>query len=81
MKLKQWMLGLVIGLTAGLLVGGYYAYTDWQLNPGGIFHNEQGTDWGIVIDTVTSWWLPIAAWGTGITWVVLFVVGKLRKWL
>ena len=79
MRLKHWILGLVIGFFVGLLTGAFYAYTDWCLNPGGIFHSDQGTDWGIVMETVTSWWVPVAGWGTVISWALIFLVTRSKK--
>lgn len=79
MRIKHWLLGLVIGLTAGVLTGAFYAYSDWRLNPGGIFRNDHGTDWGIVMETVTSWWVPVAGWVTFLSWVVLFLVLRRKK--
>lgn len=79
MRIKHWVLGLVIGLTVGLLTGAYYAFSDWKLNPGGIFHNDQGTQWDIVMETVTSWWLPVSVWVTALSWVVLLLMYLLKK--
>ena len=72
MKINHWVLGLVIGLTTGLLTGGHFAYTDWCLNPRGIFHSDEGTNWKFVMETVTSWWLPVAGLVWLLSWVVLF---------
>jgi hypothetical protein len=33
---------------------------NWRLNPSGIFHDEQGTDWTIVAETALSWFWPVA---------------------
>lgn len=72
-------MGLSIGVATGLITGAAFAYTDWCLNPGGIFHNQQGTDWGMVMETVTSWWLPVAGAVTALSWVVLFVMYRGQK--
>ena len=32
---------------------------EWLENPGGIFHNENGINWGFVLDTAISWLVPI----------------------
>ena len=79
MRLKHWILGVVFGVTAGFLTGAFYAYSDWELNPGGIFRNEHGTDWSIVMDTVTSWWVPVAGWVTLGSWVALFFVFRRKR--
>lgn len=31
---------------------------DWLKNPGGIFHDESGTNWPFVADTAISWFVP-----------------------
>ena len=44
----------------GLIVALVMSYLDWQHNPEGIFHNEIGTNWDIVLDTAASWFVPVA---------------------
>lgn len=31
---------------------------EWLENPGGIFHDANGTNWSFVFDTLVSWLLP-----------------------
>jgi hypothetical protein len=78
MNVKRWFLGLIGGIAIGFLVGAYFAYIDWSLNPGGIFQDEQGTNWKFVMETLTSWWVPVAGWVTLISWVVLFLITRFR---
>ena len=52
--------GTIVGLLAGLVVSAVMTFADWRLNPAGIFHNEQGTDWATVMETALSWFWPAA---------------------
>ena len=49
-------------------------FADWRLNPGGIFHSEQGTDWAIVWDTLVSWFVPTIPAAVILSVAVLFLV-------
>ena len=60
MRARSWYLGAIVGLTTGLLVSIPMTISDWRLNPSGLFHNEQGTDWAIVTETAFSWFWPVA---------------------
>ena len=60
MKSRIWILGLVVGAVVGLLVASAITFLDWRLNPGGIFHNAQGTDWAVVTETAISWFAPVS---------------------
>jgi hypothetical protein len=50
------------GIAAGVVVS--FAVTlivviwEWLENPGGIFHNDNGTNWEFVLDTAISWFVP-----------------------
>ena len=58
MTRKHWIIGLVLGVVIAFLVGAAMTFADWQLNPAGIFHGPDGTNWGFVRDTFISWFLP-----------------------
>lgn len=60
MRARSWYLGVLFALLAGLLVAIPMTVSDWRLNPAGIFHDEQGTDWTIVAETAFSWFWPVA---------------------
>ena len=47
-------------MCAGLLVSVWMTVLDWRLNPSGLFHNDQGTNWDIVLETALSWFWPVA---------------------
>ena len=55
---RVWLWGLVLGLVASLVLAIAMTFADWRLNPGGIFRNDQGTDWAIVGETLVSWFVP-----------------------
>ena len=46
--------GVVVSFTVTLIV----VIWEWLENPGGIFHDENGTNWGFVLDTAISWLVP-----------------------
>ncbi len=58
------ILAAVIALTVTLL--------DWVINPDDLFHGTQGTDWGVVWQAWSSWFLPalavIAPIALAVTW-------------
>ena len=60
MRARSWYLGAIIGLLTGLLVTIPMTIADWRLNPSGLFHDEQGTNWPIVTETAFSWFWPVA---------------------
>lgn len=68
----------MVGVVLGLVVASAMTILDWRLNPGGIFHNEQGTDWDVVTATAVSWFAPVGAAATILVSVVLFVVSRLK---
>ena len=55
---KFWLFGLSIGLAFGILFAATFTIWDWAENPGGIFRDSTGTNWGFVYDTASSWFLP-----------------------
>jgi hypothetical protein len=59
MRVRSWLIGVIIGVVTGLIVAVPMTIRDWRLNPSNLFHNEQGTDWAVVIDTALSWFWPV----------------------
>lgn len=51
---------------------------DWWLNPSGIFHNEQGTDWAIVTETALSWFWPVALVALATTVIIHSWIARVR---
>jgi hypothetical protein len=35
-------------------------FLDWRENPAGLFHDQSGTDWRVVLETAVSWFVPVA---------------------
>lgn len=60
MRIQSWYVGAIAGICVGLLVSVPMTFMDWRLNPSALFHNEQGTDWNIVLETAFSWFWPVA---------------------
>ena len=79
MRAKNWIIGILIGITIGMVVSSAMTYQDWCLNPGGIFHSEsQGTQWSFVWDTWISWFLPVTLAGAITASVALYLYNYFR---
>jgi hypothetical protein len=50
--------GIASGAVASLTITIVVVVWEWLENPGGIFHNENGTNWEFVLDTAISWFVP-----------------------
>lgn len=74
MRVRSWLLGAIVGLLTGLVVSVSMTIADWRLNPSGIFHNEEGTDWAIVTETALSWFWPVAL-------IALFTTAIIHSWM
>ena len=79
MKRKYWLIGIAVGLLTGLIVAVIAAWLDWRLNPSGIYHNADGTNWRFVWDTAVSWFVPTTSYVTLIALGVLVVVSRWRR--
>lgn len=75
-KSKLWIIGVGIGAAVGLAVASTMTFLDWRINPGGIFHDAYNTDWAIVWETATSWFLPVAAIVAVFTWLLLYALSR-----
>ncbi len=53
---------LVLGAAVAFVVAACVSAWEWLENPGGIFRDETGTNWGFVWDTAFSWFLPTFAY-------------------
>jgi hypothetical protein len=58
MKQNFTVFGLIVGLAVSTSVTFVVCLWEWIENPGGIFHNAEGTNWQFVFDTAVSWALP-----------------------
>ena len=56
-----WVEALALGTASGLIVAASATWRDWRLNPGGIFHGADGTDWSVVAETAWTWFWPVAS--------------------
>lgn len=50
--------GLLMGALVSVLVTSIIVVWEWVENPGGIFHDQNGTNWNFVFDTASSWFVP-----------------------
>ena len=49
-------------------------WSDWRLNPGGIFHGASGTNWSFVFETAISWFVPAIPAAVILSAAALFLV-------
>ncbi len=77
MNVQTWKLATIAGLLAGLVVSAAMTLVDWRLNPAGIFHNSNGTNWTIVTETALSWLVPVAV----VTLLAIVVVLCFIDWI
>ncbi|MCB1058310.1 MAG: hypothetical protein KDD11_22650 [Acidobacteria bacterium] len=74
LRLKSLIVGGAAAVVLGVAVAAYATFADWTLNPGGIFHDDGGTRWDVVLETALSWFVPVAL-------TVFVVVTTLHSWL
>ena len=51
--------GAVLGVVMAILVAAPPTWLDWRLNPGGLFHDDSGVHWSVLLDTFFSWAWPV----------------------
>ena len=60
--LRQWLALMLKTSGLSLAIATLLALTmtllDWIKNPTQLFHNDQGTNWDIVLETALSWFWP-----------------------
>ena len=78
MNRRYWIFGLVTGVVVGFTVAFVMTLLDWRLNPGGDFHNANGTDWTVVVETAVSWFVPMSVLAGSFALLILFVLARLR---
>jgi hypothetical protein len=59
-----WIFGVVVGVLFSTAVTLVMITWEWLENPGGIFRNDQGTNWQFMFDTAISWFVPTLIYGT-----------------
>ena len=52
--------GLLVAIGIAFLVALIPTTIDWYGNPGQIFRDQTGTQWGVVVETWFSWFWPLA---------------------
>lgn len=55
---KFWAFGLLSSLVISVLLSVSISVLTWFENPGGIFHDENGTNWHHIQETALSWFFP-----------------------
>lgn len=79
---QRWWLGPAIGAVVSTAVTIVMVIWEWLENPGGIFRDASGTNWGFMYDTAISWLLPTFGYATAIALLVQLVwfgVGRYRR--
>ena len=56
---KSLRVGIVLGLAIAVVFALVICVWEWIENPGGIFHDANGTNWQFVYDTGISWLIPM----------------------
>jgi len=46
-----------------LSTSGIMTWLDWRVNPSGLFHGQDGTNWPVVGETMLSWLWPLTLLG------------------
>ena len=65
-----WRNAALFAVILATIVAGIVTLIDWVINPDGVFHGGLGTDWGVVWQTWSSWFLPALAVIAVITFAV-----------
>jgi hypothetical protein len=78
-----WIRSLRFGIAAGALIAAgvtvIMVVWEWLENPGGIFRGESGTNWGFVLDTATSWFIPTFIYAAVVAFVACLVWLSVRR--
>lgn len=62
-KVKRALLrSVAVALTVVMLISIAATLNDYLINPSGIFHNENGPNWDMLMETFTSWAGPLLVW-------------------
>jgi len=56
--LKSLWFGLVVSFALSATVTLVICIWEWIENPGGIFHDANGTNWQFIVETGMSWFIP-----------------------
>jgi hypothetical protein len=58
LNVQRWWLGPAIAAVVSVSVTIIMVAWEWLENPGGIFRDANGTNWGFLYDTAISWLFP-----------------------
>ena len=78
MTSRFWLFGILTGAAVATAIALIVTIWEWVENPGGIFHNAEGTNWHFVYDTAVSWFFPIFGWVTVIAALIHLAWSRLR---
>lgn len=79
MNARMTRLAAIVGLSMGLIASAAMTFSDWRLNPSGVFYDESGTSWGTVAETAISWFWPVALVSFLLTAIVLYSIASTKK--
>ena len=71
-----------IGLIIAIVLSTIVTAVEWWQNPGSIYRTDAGTDWRIVQETWTSWFLPTLITVVAVALVVTgirYLISRARK--
>jgi len=66
---KTLLCGVPTGSIISIIITIFNTLWEWIENPGGIFHNSDGTRWRFVFDTAVSW-----LWPTFVNWTSIGIL-------
>ncbi|MDZ7691652.1 MAG: hypothetical protein U5K69_11095 [Balneolaceae bacterium] len=76
---NPWSVAAAITALTCLGISSLTTYLDWRNNLSGIFHTREGTDWNMVWDTFSSWFLPLSLLLTTTLLIVAIVLKLLKR--
>jgi hypothetical protein len=66
---KTLLCGVLTGSIISIIITIFNTLWEWIENPGGIFHDSDGTRWRFVFDTAVSW-----LWPTFVNWTSIGIL-------
>ncbi|MDJ0918720.1 MAG: hypothetical protein QNJ05_13215 [Woeseiaceae bacterium] len=79
MSRRALLAAVVCSSMIAILVSLGFAAYDWRLNPGGIFHGPDGTNWRFVYETAVSWFVPVLVAVLPVAVAVAWLIGRFNK--
>ncbi len=78
MLFKRTLIGIACGITIAIAVTSFVTIWEWLENPGGIFRDEEGTNWRFVYDTAISWFVPTLLQATPLAVLTCLLWARVR---